>query len=348
MNINKSEHDWVILVTGTWNRIITMDELKKHAKYDPEKHGIIEEVHKVRDGQQKSKDGEPTIIQLHSNSLKLKHIYSEVQRDIIEAIQWYKQPERDHEKKIDPVTGKLGALYLADAHVGKLDIKWTSLLKQVKLMSRSIKQALDKLSDYWVDEYLIAWLWDNVNTDFKSKTTKGTEQENNANDKDMYKAFIDLDVDVVDYASQLWVLSERHIPGNHDEERTFYIDHFMKHHFANNGNVKIEWDAESHQYHKFGNTGMLLHHGDKIRDNNIVGMWYNNLKSIKFLESHSGHHHTDQILDLKWAKAYKHPSMWWKNTWARSVNVWWDYGKFNSIVYDKKEWKEAMFVNQVK
>lgn len=348
MNINKSEHDWVIVITAKWERIATMDELKTHAWYDPDKHIILEELHKVWDWQQKWPKWEPTILQLHSNSLKLKHIFSEVQRDIIDVLSSYKQPNWEFTKKIDPVTGKMWALYLADAHIGKLDIKWTSLLKQVKMMSRSIKEALTKLEDQWVDEYLLAWLGDNVNTDFKSKTTKWTEQENNSNDRDMYKAFIDLDSDVIDYASNLGKTSVRHIPGNHDEERTFYIDHFVKRHFENNPNVDVLWDAESAQYHKFWKTWIVMHHGDKLNDRDIIWLAHKNIKGIDIVESHSWHHHTDSVTDLKWAKAFKHPSLWGKNAWAKSVNVGQDYGKFNSVVYDKDDGRESNFINRVK
>lgn len=348
MNINKSEHDWVIVITAKWERIATMDELKTHAWYDPDKHIILEELHKVWDWQQKWPKWEPTILQLHSNSLKLKHIFSEVQRDIIDVLGSYKQPNWEFTKKMNPVTGKLWALYLADAHVGKLDIKWTSLLKQVKMISKSIKEALHRLEDQWADEFLLAWLGDNVNTDFKSKTTKGTEQENNANDKDMYKAFVDVDVDVIDYASKLGKTTVRHIPGNHDEERTFYIDHFVKHHFEKNPNAEVLGDALSTQYHKFGKTGLVMHHGDKLTDKSIVWLAHKNIKNIDYVEWHSGHHHTDYSTDLKWGKAFKHPSMGGKNEWARWVDVWADYGKFNSVVYDKDEGREAVLINKVK
>lgn len=348
MNIKKSEHEWVIVITAKGERIVTMDEMKEHAWYDSKKHLILEEIHKTWDWQQKWPNWEPTVLQLHSNSLKLKHIYNEIQRDIIDAINWYNQPSWEFTKKIDPVTWKMWALYLADAHIGKLDIKWTSLLKQVKMISKSVREALTKLEDQWVDEYLIARLGDNVNTDFKWKTTKWTEQENNSNDRDMYKAFIDLDTDIIDQTSQLGKTTVRHIPGNHDEERTFYIDHFIKHHFANNPNVEVVWDAESAQYHKFGKVGIMMHHGDKLNDRDVLGLSHKNIHNVKILESHSGHHHTDSIMDLKWIKAYKHPSLWGKNSWAKSVNVWQDYGQFNSVVYDKDDWREANFINRVK
>ena len=350
-NIKKEQVGDITVISGWWDRIVTMDQLKEHAKYDETKHMIIQEIYNVWEQAQNKKDGSTVLVQLHQNKLVLEPKIKPVALDLVDIIKDYKPPVRDIPAHKQTKSDLLGALFLADVHVAKLPKDWWTLLQKVKKVIRSTLEAGNRLEDMGCKEYLIAILGDYFNSDHAWKTTKGTQQENLASDKDEWKAGIDITWSIGDEMSKKGIVKKRLVWGNHDDEKILYLHTALKYIFQNNPNVEILGDVESRQYHRHGINLLMLHHGDKIKDKDLLGlvMAENNLNWVEYIESNKGHSHTFSIADIGGRmKSITNTAVWSQNQRGYDFNVGKDHNLITSGVYHKKDWKIATLFTKVK
>lgn len=136
-------------------------------------------------------------------------------------------------------------------------------------------------------------------------TAHGTPQVDDARWHRTFKLGAQLIVKIVDTLSSIAPVDVVVIPGNHDEERIWYLGEYLEAWYHKNPNVKVDNRPQKRKYYHFGNVLLGLTHGyyEKIQElgslmaYEVPQLWANSM----YREWHLGdkHHKSDMILKTK-------------------------------------------------
>ena len=209
-----------------------------------------------------------------------------------------------------------------DTHIDKLDVKWTPIQKKVAKVLEATKRILDKLSKFDVDKMLFVNGGDYFNTLTKWATKWNTQQENNCSEKDAWKYWLELQIELLELISKLAPVDA----------------------------IFIEWNHGDRQYYQWWETMMWFTHWDKIKPANLVTVAHqeNSRKKYNSLEMFQRHLHKSSKETYAWAIVEVLTGASWQNDWARGH--WYDltYGQINGYIHDKKDWRQAHIIERVK
>lgn len=350
MSLNKIVKDWVTLYTAKGTRITDPKQILDDIWFDDKKQVVLKQHAKAYEWQQKWPDGLPALLQMRSVWVSIGNILEDRQDDAIQYLDKYLEnytpPAREW---VEPMTTKGKILWLLpiyDAHIWKLDMKGTSLNKQVKKIWKWAKQSMDRLEDRWIDKMLQVRWWDTDNTDHDGKTTKGTQQEHNAKSIDVYKAVNDLQMELTEYGANIAETFVAILPWNHDTEKALYHRHMLDHLYQNHPNIKIMQHDTDHTVFKHWTVWLLLDHWDKLRPQHIMQEINKHLSGVKYYERLSGHSHYTFYVDYNGAKHRGMPSSW---PLSKRVNDNWvgkNYNEITPIIYDEK-WPIETFTTRL-
>ena len=347
LNLVKSQEWDITIYTAKGTRITDPQQIIDDIGLDPTREYVSDKEARAFEWQQKWPDWKPTILQMWSVAVKIKSLHTPSQENFLDAIKQIAPPTWSSVEPMSSVGKRLWLVGIYDAHFWKLDFKGTSLSKQVKSVVTGAKQAIDKLCDRDVDIILQVWWGDTWNTDHANKTTKGTEQENNSRSIDEYKATSEAQLELADYSGRLKKTMIEVLSGNHDEEKALCHRHFLTHMFKDHPNVQILQHDTDHNVVKHWQVWLLLHHGDKLKPKDIVGIINKFFTGVKYYEANTWHSHTRFFIDFAWAKQRWHWAAWPKNPRSTNVNVWQDYHEIQSVIYDH-QWPIESFITRLK
>lgn len=184
-------------------------------------------------------------------------------------------------KKYAPVYSKIeypsydvGLLYeigLPDFHFGRL--AWreeTGGDYDVQIAKKTILSVLDKLlafsSGFPLARILFPLGNDYFNVDSKfNTTTGGTPQQEDTRWQKTFQRGRELAVEMIDRCSQIAPVDVVIVPGNHDEQRSFYLGEAITCWYHNNPNVSIDNRAVARKYYQFNKDLICLTHGSDER-----------------------------------------------------------------------------------
>lgn len=338
------------IVTEKWNRIITLQDLMDLHNLNPELWDCIKQEQNVWEQAQNKKDWTTEVIQLHQVKWIFQPKTAPQQVSLAEILKWYNPPKRDVVAH-DWASEKLWTIFIPDAHLWKLDIKWTTLWQKVLKIKKAFASLLDREYNNGADEILIASLWDTLNSDMNgNKTTKWTPMENNSSEKDMRKAAIDLFSELWDRAWERFKTTMRFIPWNHDSWVTTPLNTTMEFVFKNNPNVSVKWDADTRQYHRYGNSLIWLAHWDTVKPKDLPNLMVNeaNQSWVKHRERYLWHRHKMIAEDIGWTLVTSLPAVCeknkrWKDFWVDLTN-----NILSWTIHDKKYGREAILFQDIK
>lgn len=136
-------------------------------------------------------------------------------------------------------------------------------------------------------------------------TVHGTPQTDDARWHKTFKMGADLIVKITDLLSSIAPVDLVVIPGNHDEERIWYLGEYLDAWYSKNPNVTVDNRPQKRKYYHFGSTLLGLTHGyyEKIQElGSLMAYEVPNLwAQSQFREWHLGdkHHKVDMILKTK-------------------------------------------------
>lgn len=199
-----------------------------------------------------------------------------------------------------------------DAHVGKLswseenrgedyDIKIAS-----KRFNEGIKGSIQRASGNDFDRILFVVGNDFFNSDtIINTTTSGTPQDEDTRWKKTYKLGFTLLVEAIDYMRQFAKVDVVVIPGNHDEQRSFFVGHSLESWYKNDSCVTIDNSAPARKYYRYGKVLLGLTHGNEEKEDRLPQLMAHEAKKdwadTDFHEWHLAHLHK------KMASKYKVP-----------------------------------------
>lgn len=340
------------IITITWplspERIITKEDLFLALKINPEERIINKLTGNKWDTIMKEKDWS------HINeNIQIKvELTPRIKKELItlkELLEEYTPREVSLHRSENENNGILWSVMLYDAHIDKLDVKWTNIQKKVKKILDWTSRLLDKLSKFDPEKMLFVNWWDYFNTLTKWATKWNTQQENNCSEKEAWKYWLELQIELLELISQLAPVDAIFIEWNHEAEKLTYLRDAVSAYNRNNQNINIlEWNGDRQYYQRWDNL-MWFTHGDKIKPANLVTVAHqeNSKKKYNSLEMFQWHLHKSTKDTFAWAIVEVLTWASGQNDWARWH--WYDvvWGQINWYTHSKKEWRQAHLIQKI-
>lgn len=207
-------------------------------------------------------------------------------------------------KKIQYKNGKDGHLYeidLPDIHFGRLtwgeesgedyDVKIAK-----KAIETTVAKLIGKIENEKITRILIPLGNDFFNVDNKfNTTTGGTPQQEDTRWQKTFRLGREICVWMIDTCSQVAPVDVLIVPGNHDEQRAFYLGDALECWYHNSKDVNIDNGAAKRKYYAFGKNLIGFAHGydEKLEKLPLImaidrpELWANST----YREWHTGHKH---------------------------------------------------------
>lgn len=216
----------------------------------------------------------------------------------------HKYPKIHYPKLKD---GLLLELELPDVHLGKMT--WaeetgedSDLKSQRAVVLQVLGGLLSHAKHYPVSKILLPFGHDYFNVDSKfDTTTGGTPQQEDTRWKKTYRAGRILAQTMIEMCSSIAPVEVLMVPGNHDEQRNFYLGDCLEAVYSKNPNVHIDNSAKMRKYYCFGKTLLGFTHGNEEKSNRLAGIMAIEVPELwartKFREWHVGdkHHKVDMF-----------------------------------------------------
>jgi hypothetical protein len=205
---------------------------------------------------------------------------------------------------------KQGMLYeieMPDIHIGKLT--WgeetgedSDIKIQEKIAKTVIEELLSHTQHYPIDRILFPIGHDYFNVDNQFNTTAhGTPQQEDTRWRKTFKVGWTLAADMINMCAQIAPVDVYIIPGNHDEERSYYLGEVLSALYMNSKNVCIENSPKARKYYEYGSNLIGMTHGyhekitklAQLMSFEVPEMW----ARTKHREWHTGdkHHKEDYV-----------------------------------------------------
>ena len=147
---------------------------------------------------------------------------------------------------------------------------------------------------------------DYFNVNNKANTTaNGTLQQEDTRWQKTFRAGRKIAIDMIDMCTSIAPTDVLLIPGNHDEEKIFYLGDALECWYHNNKNVHIDNLARSRKYYSYGKVLLGFTHGynenikklPNLMQFEVPQLWGNSL----YREWHTGdkHHKVDYLLEVE-------------------------------------------------
>lgn len=228
----------------------------------------------------------------------------------------FKYQQAKHKSKVSLILPR------QDAHFNKLDINGDNdihnrFLDDAFSTNNFIKKA--KATNH-LEEIVYIVGSDQFNSEWTSLTTKGTPQQNILSYQEAFKLICEHE------SSMLLALSQEcdklkvvFVPGNHDHYVGWHLINWLEAYLSTSG-IEFESSVVCTKYHKYGNTAIMLNHGDAIKPAGLATKFPIGFKSQwSYCENFyifTGDKHTELSMDLNGIKFYRVPQL------STSTSLW--------------------------
>ena len=249
-----------------------------------------------------------------------------------------------YHKEIDK-NGRLGSIFLPDAHIDKLDIYRTPFKKKLSQIRDAVKRLLDKIDRYWVEQLLYGNIWDYFNSDNSHRTTKWTPQENCVSEMDAWKYWAELQFEIIQIMKQVAHVTAVFMEGNHDWHKLQYLRDICAIYFKSDENVSVIQGDKERFYFPRGVTWLWLTHGANAKEKDLPGLANAEMKTKhSIIEIFKWHIHQNKKTQFPGAIVETLPAAWYPG--QREDNNWYWTVKpsISWFVHWKKTGREAQFI----
>ena len=325
--------DDMIHVVQDSDRIMSQEELMAAYKIDPAQWRVEKYIIRTSEGYRKDRrvdwhvengvvlsgdvedSGKMLVVTLYHMELRLARKEEEIKTQnalslfVEDAIAFApKYP------KIEYTPHENGMLYeiaMPDIHFGRLTWREESGEDfDIKIAAHVVKTAMAQLLQYTqgfgIDRILLPIGNDFFNVNSKTNTTvRGTPQQEDTRWQKTFRAGRVLATAMIDACTAIAPTDVLIIPGNHDEEKIFYLGDALSCWYHDNGNVTINNGAQSRKYYPYGKVLLGFTHGDAETVKKLPNLmqfeepqlWGNSL----YREWHLGdkHHKADLVLEVE-------------------------------------------------
>ncbi len=321
-----------IYVVQASRRVMSQEELMEAYNIDPDKWRVEKYTIRTSEGYRKDRkvswhviDGRVTsgdvedsgkmlVVPLYHMELRLIRKEEEIKaRSAIDDMLLDARKFAPKYTKIKYAQRKDKLLYeiaMPDIHFGRLtwheesghdfDIKIAEYVVRETLL-----QLLEYAKNFEITKILLPLGNDFFNVNSKTNTTvRGTVQQEDTRWQKTFRAGRMLATEMIDTCMEIAPVDVLIVPGNHDEERVFYLGDALECWYHNNKNVSIDNSAMSRKYYDFGKVLLGFTHGDaettkklpNLMQFEVPKLWGNSV----YREWHTGdkHHKMDFVLEV--------------------------------------------------
>ena len=322
-----------IYIVQASKRIMSQEELMKAYDINPDEWRVEKYIIRTSESYRKDRSvswhvvdgkvltgdvedtGKMLVVPLYHMELRLIRKAEEIRardaiEDMLQEIKKFspKYPTIHYTKHKD---GMLYEIAMPDIHFGRLT--WHEESGEdfdIKIADRIVKSVLADLLQYTknfkIDRILLPLGNDFFNVNNKTNTTvKGTMQQEDTRWQKTFRAGRILATEMIDACTAIAPTDVLFIPGNHDEEKIFYLGDALECWYHNNKNVHIDNMAKSRKYYDYGKVLLGFTHGNaeimkklpNLMQFEVPQLWGNSL----YREWHTGdkHHKTDFVLEVE-------------------------------------------------
>lgn len=270
-------------------RILSEQEIIKQFKVDTEKWEVESIQFKTTEGYRKDKSvdwhvhngktdgdvsdsGKMLVVPLYHIRARFKRKTQEIRNkaalsDLIEDAKKY-APRSQKRAYPRHENGLLYEVDIPDIHFGRLVWGEESGGKDydIKIADKDVREALNQLLSYsknfQISKILLPLGNDFFNVNNKLEVTvHGTPQQEDTRWQKTFRLGRILLADVIEECSELAPVDVVIIPGNHDEERMFYLGDALDCWFHGNPNVHVDNKANKRKYYQFHSNLIGFTHG---------------------------------------------------------------------------------------
>ena len=240
-----------------------------------------------------------------------------VQNEFVNFLQTYERKAGKIEVEKSNTLGSYGCLVInkQDAHYNKLDVygdndiykRTGNVLEKIEII---LKQA--SLSNNLDTIYYIVGS-DEFNSEFTGTTTKGTPQQNILPYHEAFQRICDHEVMVIEsLASTGATVNVIYVPGNHDEYVGWHLIKWLEVYFRDESSVIFENSPSYRKYISFGNSAIMLNHGDVVKPSKLAAVFPIEFKNEWSYHDHfyifTGDKHHELSQDFNGIKFYQIPA----------------------------------------
>lgn len=218
--------------------------------------------------------------------------------------------------------GRMLEIMVPDLHAEKLvHGAETDVPGVMQSLRTTVSHLMKETGQGHLQHIVLVFNGDTLNADnMHGTTTKGTPQENTG---DWFYAFNQVRKGIADLAIELAASNECRVsillmPGNHDYERTHYLQDSLDAFFTNTDLINV-MPMEDRHYVAFGVNLIGFTHGDRVKPADLAMAMFRehptNGDGYRFLEWHMGHVHTqreheDHGVLFRWFRTPRAPNRW--------------------------------------
>lgn len=327
------------IVSHSWKRIITKEDLIELHWIDETKYELISFLANVWEQGQASKDGSNKIVQLHQVKASFKPIHQlVVYEDMLRELFSKDVPTIPNRHKHND-TGVLANFTDSDIHFDRLE---HNPKKYLKTLDETRMRLIDDVMKFEPERILYANIGDYFNTDGSYTTTKGTPQVNSMKEQDAFKMGLEHQMKLIETLSSILPTDVIYVPGNHDEDKLQYLSDAMKLFYGRNDNVTIDNWTDPRKYYAWGQNTLWFAHGDKLKEKDILSLMSLEDKIRKHNYFYKGHvhHQLKQTYGNLIVETLSSPAI--TNDYERKHGYMWT-GKMSAKLFDKKNGKIGEF-----
>lgn len=203
--------------------------------------------------------------------------------------------------------GHLYEITMFDIHFGRLT--WDEESGEnydIKLATKAVKSSLVRLlalvKDQNVDRILLPLGNDFFNVDSKfNTTTNGTAQQEDTRWQKTFRKGRELCVWMIDTCAQVAPVDVVMVPGNHDQQRSFYLGDALECWYHDSKNVNVNNLAKPTKYYNYGLNLIGFNHGSDLQLNKLPTLMALDEPELwaktKYREWHTGDkHHKKELI----------------------------------------------------
>lgn len=359
-DISEEKWSWTVTASNLTKQIKTLDDVIEACEIDVDTWDIVSWKAKAYNWYSKNNDGKLETIQLYSvtASMRIKEDFSQhqIEEETIKQIREVNKPY-----KIEVVTSndwtKRLEVWLYDTHINKMameELSWFDWTPDIAYQYYT--EMIDKMIVRGLKEWCTSVLF-TVGNDFfhidtlNFTTTKWTRVDTTL---PLYPAFAlgkRIIIESINkFMKNIWPVEVVVVQGNHDEKASWFLWETIKERYYDEPYVTVDNSMRVRKYHRFGNSLILLAHGDrqKVADVPITmaqdqpKLWW----ECYFKEAHFGHKHhkiTYDQKDIKWViirflTTLTPPDYWHDQQWFIGSVRW-----ASAFVWHADHWLESEF-----
>lgn len=324
------EKEGFINITCASNRMLTVEEVLDQFGVDEDDWRVDSFKVKTSEGYRKDRQvrwvvedglviegdvtdtGKMLVVPLYHIEVKLVRRTEEIRTRL--AIEDFLADAKKHAPKYPKIQypkvtdGMMYEIAFPDLHFGRLTWHEESGADyDVKIAREYLLRAVDKLlyhtQFYPIERILIPFGNDYFNVNSKTNATaKGTPQQEDTRWQKTFRMGRQLAVEVIDMCSAIAPVDVIMMPGNHDEERLFYLGEVISSWYGNNPNVDVDNRAIHRKYYPYGKNLIGFAHGADEKLNQLPMLMANDVPDLwagsKYREWHTGDKHKSNKLDV--------------------------------------------------